>query len=525
MMMNINELTETIVWPAVVLLFLIFFCLLFRNQVKNLLERMTKFHFKGGGAEVSVGGEMPKIEAGQKVGREEKVTPEEKTTDETTEKKELKEPVTAEDWGRAMFIAFVGKNDIDKGKEAYEKMQECESDVNKKLKNEALYYYLLFGCGDTSALKSLENLAQKDGIAPAVKHIAIRYIGLCYEKAGEPDKAGVAFKLASECSSISESERAEDKVSLAKCLFKNDKKIEAFDLLMQEIANVREKDALSTIYEGLADIYKLAEDWEMRAIALEKLIDIQPNNTDLRFQAALCYSKKEYNNLALLHYKTMIGFQPDAHSALNNIAIAYGKLAMPIKAAKFYKKAIKQNNKLAPANLAYKYVYAGFYDEAEELLTEARKNEQIDSFVGEAISDIEKRREEESKDEEKAIKKASEQQKFMLRFAEAYFVKILDCPEITWVWKSTEGNEVEIKQEKDKIEGTWRKSNNKYKFEGNIVNRGVRITTFKEKYVWKSKELEFVEEGKGYMYITAEGDKINMMIVQEKDYSFTELVR
>ncbi len=32
---------------------------------------------------------------------------------------------------------------------------------------------------------------------------AIRYTGLSYEKAGELDKAVVAFKLASECSSIS----------------------------------------------------------------------------------------------------------------------------------------------------------------------------------------------------------------------------------------------------------------------------------------------------------------------------------
>ncbi|MBA7495798.1 hypothetical protein ES702_06389 [subsurface metagenome] len=338
-MMDIIELVEKLIWPAVVLIFLIFFCIFFKTPVKKFLDRINILHFKGAGAEVSVGGEMPKMETGQKVGGEEKVTPEEKTGIET---KELKEPVTAEDWERKMIIAFIMDKDIDKGNEAYTNLQECESNVDNRLENEARYYYLLFGCGDTSALKKLDDLAQKDGIAPAVKHIATRYKGFCYEKAGELDKAEVAFKLASECSSISESDRAVDKVRLAVCLFKNDKKNEAFDLLMQEIANVTDEDALSKLYEGLADIYELAEDLEMKAIALEKLIEIQPNDTQLRFKAAYSYGQKDFDNLALLHYKTMINFKSDDPAALNNIAIAYNILDMPIFAAKFYKKAIEQ---------------------------------------------------------------------------------------------------------------------------------------------------------------------------------------
>ena len=389
--MDIIELVETIRWPAAILLFLIFFCAFFRTQIKNLLERTNKFRFKGGGVEVS-GGEVPKMETGQKVGGEEKVTPEEKTSKETIETKELKELVTAEDWEREMFITFVIDKDIDKGNEAYKKLQECESNVDNRLKNEAEYYYLLFGCGDTSALKKLENLAQKDGIAPAVKHIAMRYTGFCYENAGELDKAEVAFKLASECPSISESDRAVDKVRLAVCLFKNDKKNESFDLLMQEIANVGEEDALSKLYEGLANLYELAEDLEMKAIALEKLIEIQPNNIHLRFKAAYSYSQKDFDNLALLHYKTMISFKPDEPAALNNIAIAYSQLDMPILAAKFYKKAIKQKHTLAAANLAYLYMNAGFDEEASKILEEVRTSDKIDPKVGEAISDIEKKK-------------------------------------------------------------------------------------------------------------------------------------
>ncbi len=523
--MDIIELVETIRWPAAVLFFLAFFCVLFRTPIKNGLERMSKFRFKGGGAEVSVDVEMPKMETGQKVGGEEKVISEEKTDKETIETKELKEPVTAEDWAREMLIAFMN-NDVGKGKEAYKKLQECESNIDNRLHNDAWYYYLLFGCGDTSALKKLEDLAQKDGITPAAKHIATKHTGFCYEKAGELDKAEGAFRLAAEISSISESDRAEDQVSLAKCLFKNDKKGEAFDLLMRAIAQTSDESALSELYEGLAYIYELAGELEMKAIALEKLITIQPNNTQLRFKAAYSYGQEDFNNLSLLHYKTMIGFKPEDPAALNNIAVAYGRLDMPIFAAKFYKKAIKQKKTLAAANLAYKYMNAGFAEEASELLREARKNDEIDPKVGEAISDIEKKRQNESKSEEKALTKAKEQQKFMLKFAEAYFVKISDSPEIGGAWKSTEGNEIEIKQVKDSIEGTWRKSNTDYKFTGNIVNRGAKITTYKEQYVWSSKELEFVKEGKGYLYIAPEADKINiMMTVKEQEYSFMELAR
>ncbi len=486
---------------------------------------MNKFRFKGAGAEVSVDGEMPKMETGQKVGGEEKVIFEEELSKKTIETKEVKEPVTAKDWEREMVIAFIKDKDIDKANEAYKKLQECESNVDNRLENEAKYYYLLFGCGDTSALKKLEDLAQKDGIAPAVKHIATRYKGFCYEKAGELDKAEVAFKLASECSSISESDRVVDKVSLAVCLFKNDKKGEAFGLLMGEVAQTSDESALSKLYECLANIYELAEDPEMRAIALEKLITIKPNDTGLRFKVAYSYGQSNYDNLALLHYKTLLKFTEDDSSALNNIAVAYSRLGMPISATTFYKESFKKKETLAAANLAYKYMEAGFDEEASGILREARKSDKIDPQVGEAISDIEKKRQNESKIEEKAIKEAKEQQKFMLKFAEAYFVKILDCPEIAGVWKSTEGNEIEIKQGKDKIEGTWRKSSNNYKFEGNIVNRGVKIITFKEKYLWSSNASEFVKEGKGYIYIAPEADKINIMTVKEREYSFMELAR
>jgi len=523
--MDAIELIGTIKWPVAFLLFLIFFFLVFRTQVIKLIERINKFQLKRGQTEFLAGRGVEEPEKREEIDKAGVIVSGEKTTEVTDERAGLKERVTAEDWEREMVFAFIRDKDIGKGKEAYNKLKECESNVDRRLENEAFYYYLLFGCGDTSALKSLEDLAQKDGIAPAVKHIAIRYTGLCYEQAGELDKAGVAFKLASEYSSISESDRAADKVSLAACLFKNDKKNEAFDLLMQEIANVSEGDALSKLYEGLADIYELAEDLEMRAIALEKLIEIQPNNTQLRFKAAYSYSQKEFNNLALLHYKTMMRFKPDDPTALNNIAVAYSELDMPINAAKFFKKAIEQKETLAAANLAYKYMNAGFDEEASEILEEARKSDKIAPSVGQAISDIEKKRQNELNIEEKAVKKAKEQQKFMLGFAEAYFVKIPDCPEIAGVWKSTEGTKIEIKQGEDKIEGTWKEGVYKRKFEGNIVNRGAKTTTYQEQYSWSSKEFEFMKEGKGYIYIVPEDDKIKIMNVKDKEYAFVELLK
>jgi len=522
--MDIIELVEAIRWPMAVLLLFIFFCLLFRTQIKSGLERISKFRFKGAGTEVSMDREEPKTEAGQKEEGEEKVISEDKTSEKTAETREVKEPVTAEDWALEMLNALMD-NDIERGKEAYKKLQECEPNVDERLHNEAWYYYLLFGCGDTSALKNLEELAQRNGIAPEVQHIVTRYIGFCYEKADELDKAGEAFRLAAGYSQISESDRALDKVRLAICLFKNDKKNEALDLLMGEIAKTSDENALAELYEGLASIHEMAEDPEIRAIALEKLITMQPNNTQLRFKAAYSYGQEDYDNLALLHYKTMLSFTPEDPAALNNIAVAYGSLDMPILSAKFYKKAIQQKETLAATNLAYKYINAGFDEEATEILREVGKSDKIDPKVGEAISDIEKKRQDESNSEEEAIKKAKEQQKFILKFAEAYFVKISDSPEITGTWKSTEGNEIEIKQVKDDIEGIWKESDTNYKFKGNIVNKGARITTYKEQYVWSSKEREFVQEGKGYLHISPEADKIAIMTVKGQEYSFMELAR
>ena len=68
----------------------------------------------------------------------------------------------------------------------------------------------------------------------------------------------------------------------------------------------------------------------------------------------------------MMHYRTLLKFEPNNTGALNNIAILYGEGDMPINGVGSYKKAIQNGNALAAANLAYQYMDAGFADEARK---------------------------------------------------------------------------------------------------------------------------------------------------------------
>src|SRR3546814_4912296 len=78
------------------------------------------------------------------------------------------------------------------------------------------------------------------------------------------------------------------------------------------------------------------------------------------------------NDMALFHYHSV---PPEArdYGTWYNLGVAYENQKLPIKAIYSYKESKKLGNTLAMSTLAYRFLHAGFLDEAKSVCEEAAK--------------------------------------------------------------------------------------------------------------------------------------------------------
>ncbi len=124
------------------------------------------------------------------------------------------------------------------------------------------------------------------------------------------------------------------------------------------------------IYVAFADDEEVG-DWLHRAVSLESAVAITPNDTTLRFRMAHAFAQAGVNDVALLHYRATLRADESDADAQNNIGVAYENLDMPIQATNYFRSAAENGNTLEHANIANRFLNAGFVDEARALLDAA----------------------------------------------------------------------------------------------------------------------------------------------------------
>ncbi len=449
--------------------------LIFRTEIKGSLRTLSSLKLKRGETELSVTQEP-------KVAPTHEFAP---TLQEIAEPKLLEAESTTSAKGQEpdalrqrMIEAGQAKNS-EELTAIFEKLQQAEPDAVERLSNEARYYHLQFIIGDTAALTHLQALTKRTiGISKA--HASAQYyLGRCYQEVGHFSNAAKAFEIAAE-NAPSESLRALAVVSLSKSLFDEGKLQEAYDRVMQEIGKSSGSDALFELYKGLADLYKRAGIGDLEVLALEKALEYRPNDTLLHFQAGFAYIDKGPNALSILHYKTFLRFDADDEAALNNIAVAYEGLKMPIRAIASYRQAAEKGNTLAAANLAHELIEHGFVKEASEILDKAKQHPQPHANVGRALVLIEERQNAESELERAVIEAARKQQRYLLAFADAFFsiVHHPNPPTFLGRWVDVDMNEVHITSLGDDINVEWEEDDEKTSFRASVRNRGALL------YAW-----------------------------------------
>lgn len=506
--MDIAEVISIIVWPLTIFLFLTFFTIFFRAQIRELLAKVI-VRYKRGDTELEVVQQVIQVQ---------------KEAEIQTVSDLISSPVLPEESSRVLdsglkspdelmdeMSAAMYDGNLEEGRNLYLQLQEAERDPVEKGKREGIYYYFLYQRGDTSALHKLSELTKN----PDISHYAHHWLGLCYETSEDYEKAFTEYQLAVQ-QAKSQSQRADYIVSSARSLHRNSKKRDALQYIMAELEKTTEAEALATLYSGMAFLYGLEENYEFRALALEKAIENKPNDTQWLFDAAYSYSQVNQDELSLLYYNTLLNFSPENPMALNNIGVAYSRLQMPIQSISSQKKAFDLGNTLAGSNIALGYLEAGFADEASQVIEQARgKEETIHRNIGSTFAQIADNKEKERKHEKEVLENAREQQRFLRVFGEAYFVHSSGI-DLSGTWCFSDGIEVILVQEKNVITIEWTEGKQVNKFKGELVNRAAKMDAINPGYI-------SADDIAAKLYAAPNCKTINIMIKRYNKFIFKVL--
>ena len=140
----------------------------------------------------------------------------------------------------------------------------------------------------------------------------------------------------------------------------------------------------------IKSIAQTLKDEQLEIEALERLVAIDPDDQDSRFSLAFAHSKYGNEDLALANY-LLIPYSTRTSAAWNNLGVSYQHFSISGRSIAAYRQAERENETLAMSNLAYKFMNAGFLDEAKGILENAMGVEGRHRNVGEAyaaLSDI-----------------------------------------------------------------------------------------------------------------------------------------
>jgi tetratricopeptide (TPR) repeat protein len=400
-----------------------------------------------------------------------------------------------------MLNAFVEDSDIECGERLFGELQHAEEDGEQKLRNEAIYLYLRYSAGGTSAMDKLFKLLERVGSTPQVLPVVHNCMGMAYEKSDEFAKASESYECAAQASQT-DTDRASYKVSVARSTFLLGDPTKARNEIEKELSVSEVPDVRAQLYQGLADLYDRMGNIELKAIALEKAVEYSPNDKHLRFDAAYAYSEAKLECLALLHYLKATEFDPNHSAALNNAGVVYGQMGMPIRQVESYKKASKDHS-LASANIAHQYIRAGFAEEAIDILNEANQKEKVHSNVNGAFSALAAARKSEEDKEKQSLDEARAQRQHLSIFGEAYSDSSARISLPDGQWQLTDGTEVSISENGNILEFRWEKQENKYLIKAMRENRGLKTTTYKRADSYSSDLAD-----NGYAYITKDSRRI-----------------
>jgi tetratricopeptide (TPR) repeat protein len=322
------------------------------------------------------------------------------------------------------------------------------SEEGESVNLESIRLGLLYEVGQGYRLEALEALRSKH----PTSSYPVRALARCYASAGEHLTAAKLYGEGYKIEGLSQGQRLIFLGQQAMALKDAKHFEEAEALLTNEFQRVDEEKEQAEVHKHLAALY---EAWGRKAQMgwhLEKVLEVNPGDGARRFKLAYSYAEDGHPHAALYHYDLITSTNTGAG---NNMALVLEKFDMPITAAAYYRGAAREKNTLSAANLAQTMIQAGLVDEAEHLLNEAMKEENVHERVHRMVARMAEDKDEEEKRLEKIREGARVERQLLRERVEAEHKSTgpIKGDDVVGTWSTSVGD-MTFKGEGDKLTAT-----------------------------------------------------------------------
>lgn len=292
--------------------------------------------------------------------------------------------------------------------------------VEKRESWEAYNELALLQLGRGGKLTRLDQMAEEHPASPEI----LQYRAKGYLKYGAQEKAAQYFETAAQIAS-GKLEKLNLYGDAALCFAKAGRKkdsnciIEKMKLLPDSL-----ESAELILLKTLRAIAKFEKSEEEFCSVTERILDLSPSDTDLRFDLAHKYSLLGSDDLALYHY-LKIPSNERSGGTWNNLGVQFEHFDLMCKSVDAYHRAEKLGETLAMSNIAQRLIKAGFLREAEDICSRAVRIENHHKNVGYAISRIKDVPEAEERKADEILTNASPASAFLADYGYAFTKKTI----------------------------------------------------------------------------------------------------
>ena len=462
-------------WPLVLVVCGTFLIWIFRKSIEEILPKLTKVKTRN--AEFDLGGGKEKdietlfqtgIDILEKPKGEEELIP-------TKQARDNEESISL-----ISFLDALIDKDLDKAEEIKKQLFNAETDELKKkeLTITCLSYHYQV-TNDKAVLTKLQQFGDDEQFV-TLKSYTLAQIGECYKSTEQYDKARGAFEQAVD-SANTEDERIPSIIQIAQCQVKSGLPEEALKLLEEVLRGELSEENRAILFRGIASTEKNLGDKTMEAVALEKVTEYEPEDSNAAFAAAYAQSHTGMSHISFKNYLREIHLNPDSSTGRNNLGVELAELDMPIRSVKYYRLAETKGSTLSAANLASLLINKGFHTDARELLIKAQSADDVHPNVNRALATIEDQETQEVERWSKCEELAEQQKRFLRRFAEAYYTPKHPLPRFAGNWSLQDGEEIRITQQQATISMEWGSGPKRIKITGEQKNSAAKITIYRAK--------------------------------------------
>jgi tetratricopeptide (TPR) repeat protein len=219
--------------------------------------------------------------------------------------------------------------------------------------------------------------------------------------------------------------------------------------------------------------------------AMERMIELRPDDEETRFLLAYKHSEIGNNDLALFHYLKIREAGRDS-GTWNNLGVAFEQAGLPAKAVNAYRHSEEVGGSLAMSNLARKFMTAGFLVEAQQECERGLAVEDSHQNVASTLGELKGVPDAEEKREAEHLEKARPVSDFYKHFGRA-FVRP-NPTEISPRWRGPEC-ELAVKIDGNEFEasGSYEQQGLGGLLSGLATSFGVRTPTTPDRYHIKYK--------------------------------------